>query len=248
MDIEAIQNTLNLHFQQPDLLKQALTHRSFVNERFDEMIEDNERLEYLGDSILGFLTADMLFRRFPNMPEGEMTRLRSALVRTEALAQLATDCQLGDALIIGKGEAASGGRENLNNLCGAFEALIGALFLDQGLEAVKEFVIPRLTELQKDVMEAALNKDPRSRFQEWAQARYSVTPSYHTIDAQGPEHEKTFTVRAFMGEQIIAEGQGRNKRAAAQDAARNALIKRDSGQLKINPSVIHSSKDIATQD
>jgi len=212
----------------------ALTHRSYVNEHVDEDIEDNERLEFLGDAILDFITANMLYRRFPNMTEGEMTRLRAALVRTEALAQFATDLNLGDALRMGKGESNTGGRKRDNNLASGFEALIGALYLDQGLDAVSEFVIPHLTDLQKDVMEEAINKDPRSQFQEWAQAQYSITPTYRTIDSSGPDHDKRFTVAVFIGRFAVTDGQGRSKRIAAQDAARNGLILRDLDEFDVD--------------
>lgn len=233
MEIESLHEIIGIVFNDSALLRQSMTHRSHANEHPDVDIDDNERLEYLGDAILDFITADMLYRRFPGMPEGEMTRVRAALVRTEALAQLANDCHLGEILIMGKGEAASGGRENLNNLCGAFEALIGAMYIDQGLEVVRDFVMPRLTTLQKTVMDEALRKDPRSRFQEWAQAIYGITPHFVTIDITGPEHEHIFTVQCFVGAHFVAEGQGRTKRAGAQDAARNALDLRDQGELKI---------------
>jgi ribonuclease III len=231
LSIETFQENINVHFNQPDLLQQALTHRSYVNENYDA--DDNERLEYLGDAILGYIVADMLYRQYPGMPEGEMTRLRSALVRTESLAQLAIDCRVGEAFIMGKGESAGGGRENLSNLCGAFEAIIGAMHIDQGLQVVTDFVMPRLTALQKEVMEEALRKDPRSRFQEWVQAKYNITPHFTIVDTFGLEHEKIFVAHAFVGEQFICEGQGKNKRAAAQDAARAALDKRDQGDMKI---------------
>lgn len=232
MDIREFQNHIGIQFSQQDLLKQALTHRSYINEHIDEDIEDNERLEYLGDAILDFLTADMLFRRFPNMPEGELTRLRAALVRTESLAQLASEYHVGEAMFIGKGEANTGGREREQNLCGAFEALIGAMFIDQGLDVVKGFVLPRLTELQKDVMDAAIRKDPRSQFQEWAQAIHSITPGYRVISTDGPEHQKRFTVAVYLDDELIAEGQGKSKRAAAQAAARSALILLETGALE----------------
>jgi len=229
------QEQFGVTFQDESLLEMALTHRSYVNEHVTEDIEDNERLEFLGDAILDFITANMLYRRFPNMTEGEMTRLRAALVRTEALAQFATDLQLGEALRMGKGEANTGGRERNNNLASGFEALVGALYLDQGLAAVSEFVIPHLTDLQKDVMEEAINKDPRSQFQEWAQAQYSITPTYRTIDTSGPDHDKRFTVAVFIGQYAVTDGQGRSKRAAAQDAARNGLALRDLEGFHIEP-------------
>ncbi len=231
MDISEFQDYIGIHFNEPNLLKQALTHRSYINEHVEEDIEDNERLEYLGDAVLDFLTADMLFRRFPNMSEGELTRLRAALVRTESLAQLATEYRIGEVMFIGKGEANTGGREREQNLCGAFEALIGAIFIDQGLDVVKSFVLPRLTELQKDVMEEAIRKDPRSQFQEWAQAVYSITPSYKVISTDGPEHQKRFTVSVYLNDEMITQGHGKSKRAAAQAAAREALNLLESGEL-----------------
>jgi len=232
--LAAYQAHIGVNFEDEALLQMALTHRSYVNEHVDEDIEDNERLEFLGDAILDFITANMLYRRFPNMTEGEMTRLRAALVRTEALAQFATDLNLGDALRMGKGESNTGGRKRDNNLASGFEALIGALYLDQGLDAVSEFVIPHLTDLQKDVMEEAINKDPRSQFQEWAQAQYSITPTYRTIDSSGPDHDKRFTVAVFIGRFAVTDGQGRSKRIAAQDAARNGLILRDLDEFDVD--------------
>lgn len=225
IDIDKFQSHIGIQFQQPSLLRQALTHRSYINEHTENAPEDNERLEFLGDSILEFITTDMLYRRFPEMSEGEMTRLRAALVRTEALAQLAAAIRLGDAMLIGKGEANSGGRQRDNNLCSVFEALVGALYLDQGLQTVRDFVIPRLTEMQKEVMDEAIRKDPRSQFQEWAQAQFSITPTYHVVSTEGPEHDKEFLVEVYLGHDKAAEGRGRSKRAAAQSAARAALDK-----------------------
>lgn len=235
LNLTDFQAIIEIQFDDVELLKQALTHRSYINEHVDEDLDDNERLEYLGDAILDFLTADMLYQRFPGMTEGEMTRLRAALVRTEALAQLAAACSVGDALFIGKGEANSGGRERLHNLCGAFEALVGAIYLDKGLDTVRQFVIPLLTELQKDVMEEAIRKDPRSQFQEWAQAVHSITPEYRLVTTHGPDHEKMFVVEVSLGEQLVSQGQGRSKRSAAQSAARAALTRVELGEL--NPDI-----------
>ncbi len=231
LNLTKFQEIIGIQFKDHDLLHRALTHSSYINEHDNEDLDDNERLEYLGDAILDYLTADMVFRRFPTMREGEMTRLRAALVRTESLAQLAVDCRLGDALFIGKGEAANGGRERENTLCAAFEALIGAIYLDKGLDTVRDFIIPRLSQLQKDVMEDAISKDHRSQFQEWAQAVYSITPDYRVAGTEGPEHEKQFIVEAYLDETKIAEGRGKSKRSGAQDAARNALTLREQNAL-----------------
>ncbi len=238
IDLVEFQEILNVRFYQPELLQLALTHRSYVNERTLQNVENNERLEFLGDAILDFITADMLYRRFPMMNEGEMTRLRAALVRTEALARLGADCRVGEALLIGKGEANSGGRQRETNLCRAFEAVIGAIYLDQGLQAVKDFVIPRLTRMQSDVMEDAMNKDARSQFQEWSQAVHNITPEFRVADAVGPEHEKEFIVEAYLNTQKVAEGRGRSKRAAAQDAALNALTLLMKGELDFSPPTV----------
>lgn len=234
MDTIEFQKINALEFRNSELLEQALTHRSYVNEHIEENLDDNERLEFLGDAILDFITADMLYTRYPEMDEGMMTRLRAALVRTEALAQLAVDCRMGEFILMGKGEANSGGRERINNLCSTFEAVVGALYLDRGLQAVKDFVIPRLTELQRDVMEEAIRKDPRSQFQEWAQAKYSITPEFRLAASDGPDHDKDFTVEVFIGEKGIAKGSGKSKRSAAQVAAQAALDLLENGDLNID--------------
>ncbi|GAB4518989.1 MAG: ribonuclease III [Anaerolineae bacterium] len=231
---EAFQQRLGIAFKDIELLKQALTHRSFVNEQGNTDLQDNERLEFLGDAILDYLTADMLFTRFPDMTEGEMTRLRSALVRTEALALIAESFGLGQALLMGKGEANSGGRERLNNLCGGFEAVIGAIYMDQGLQMVKNFILPRLMAMEKDVIDEAIRKDPRSQFQEWAQATHNITPDYRLLAASGPDHEKVFIVGVMVDETQIAEGRGKSKRAAAQDAAKQALKLLEANQLDMS--------------
>lgn len=233
MELNEFQGLLGVRFQTPDLLRQALTHRSYVNERSEENILDNERLEFLGDAILDFVTADLLFTQYPEMPEGEMTRLRSALVRTEALAQLAEEVRLGEAILMGRGEENSGGRERVTNLCRAFEAVIGAIYLDQGLEVVKAFILPRLIQMQPEVLESAIRKDARSQLQEWSQAHHSLTPQYRTVSASGPDHEKAFEVEVAIGEQVIAKGTGRSKQTAAQAAAKAALDLLAQGRLTL---------------
>ncbi len=233
MTVEEFQEVLGVSFVNPYLLEQALTHRSYINEQADDLVEDNERLEYLGDAILDFITADMLYRRYPEMSEGVMTRVRSALVRTDSLAQLALDCQVGAALLMGKGEENSGGRERANNLCSGFEAIIGAMYLDRGLDVVRDFMLPRLTKFQTLVMDEAISKDARSQFQEWSQAEYNITPKYKSISTTGPEHKKEFVVEVILGEQVVAKGKGRSKRNAAQSAARAALNLVKNGDLSL---------------
>lgn len=223
MPVYKFQDIIGIKFNDINLLKQALTHRSFINEQPDAVLEDNERLEFLGDAILDFVTADLLYRQFPAMSEGELTRLRSALVRTESLAELALDCDIGTYLYIGKGEENSGGRTRISNLCRAFEAVIGAIYLDSGLEAVRQFLLPRLAQLQIRVIDEALHKDARSRLQEWSQAHLNITPSYRLSASTGPDHNKEFEIEVLIGERSIAVGSGRSKQAASQAAAQAAL-------------------------
>jgi ribonuclease-3 len=178
------------------------------------------------------MIGNALFHRYPTMPEGEMTRLRAALVRTETLAQLAEDCRLGDYVRMSKGEEGTGGRTRQNILCDAFEALIGALYLDQGLPTVETFVMPLFTPLTEYILAENLHRDARSMFQEWSQAALGVTPLYRVIESVGPEHEKEFTVEVVLGENVVASGNGKSKQSAAQSAARAALKRVEKGELQ----------------
>jgi ribonuclease-3 len=232
MDAEQFQKFNGLTFRQPDLLNQSLTHRSYINEHPDSNLIDNERLEFLGDAVLDFVTGDMLFRRFPDMPEGDLTRLRAALVRTESLASLAIEAKIGQSLRMGKGEEASGGRNRPSNLCGAFEAVVGAIYLDQGLQAAIEFVMPRLEKRLSQVLAESLDKDARSVLQEKSQADYNLTPVYNLVSASGPDHDRQFTFEVVIGDQVAGRGVGHSKQAAAQMAAREALQALENGTFK----------------
>jgi ribonuclease-3 len=223
MDIQQVQTSIGLQFRNPELLRQALTHRSYANEHGTDEVGDNERLEFLGDAVLNFLTGEMLYRRYPDMPEGSLTRLRAALVRTDSLGELALHIQLGQMLNMGRGEESSGGRKRMTNLCAAFEALVGALYLDQGLEAVMAFIHPRFESLLEQVLAEDRDKDARSSLQEWSQASFGLTPRYETVSATGPDHLKEFVVEVLIGEQVAGRGQGRSKQTAAQAAAFAAL-------------------------
>jgi len=233
MRIHEFETIIAVKFNNVNLLRQALTHRSYINEQSDDSLADNERLEFLGDAILDYIVADMLFQQYPNMAEGELTRLRSALVRTESLAELARDCRVGEFLYIGRGEENSGGRERTNNLCRAFEAVIGAIYIDSGLDAVREFICPRLDQLQSKVMDEAIHKDARSRLQEWSQANHNITPIYRLVSATGPDHNKEFLIEVVIGEHVIANGTGRSKQSASQAAALSALEQIASGQVNL---------------
>ena len=215
---------LNLNFIDKTLLLRALTHRSYLNENPDFILGDNERLEFLGDAVLDFLTAGYLYHRFPEMREGELTSLRAALVRTESLANLAHKIDLGRCLYLGHGEEAGGGRRRLAVLCGAFEALVGALYLDQGLAAVEAFVKPLFDPEIEHILADDLDKNPKSLLQELSQAELEITPSYRTIGESGPDHAKEFVVEAVIGRQVYGRGVGRSKQAAARVAAQHALV------------------------
>ena len=214
-----------LAFGDVSLLRTALTHRSYLNEHPDLDWEDNERLEFLGDAVLDLLLAADLFRRFPRAPEGELTALRAALVRRETLARFAGGFDLGEAMFMGHGEVETGGRERPATLCAGFEAVVGALFIDQGLPAVERLVSPLVDREMDDALIEVAGKDPKSRLQEAAQSAFGITPRYRTIRSEGPDHAKTFTVQVFLGEDAYGEGEGHSKRHAAQRAAAAALAR-----------------------
>ncbi len=211
-----------LHFNDLQLVRRALTHSSYVNEN-PEIQEDNERLEFLGDAAIDFLIASWIYRHYPEMDEGQLTRLRSALVRTEQLAAFAEEIHLGEAVLLGHGEEASGGRARQALLCDAFESIMGALYIDSGLEAVAAFLEPRLPGAVAQAMEDESLMDDRSLLQIWAQAELGETPRYRTIDSTGPDHDREFVVEVSVGEQPAAQGRGKSKQEAAQAAASEAL-------------------------
>ncbi len=212
-----------LAFADWSLLRTALTHRSYLNEHPDLDWDDNERLEYLGDAVLDFLLAEFLFERFPLASEGELTGLRAALVRRETLARLAQGMGLGQALFMGHGEVETGGRERHATLCAALEAVIGALYLDGGLDAVRSWVLPLMERELGAAQAEVADKDPKSRLQEKAQGLLGLTPRYRTVHAEGPDHAKIFTVQVTIGDVVCGVGQGPNKQQAAQRAALDAL-------------------------
>ena len=219
-----LEKALGIHFQDPTLLQMALTHRSYIYETAGEGLTSNERLEFLGDSVLAFISADYLYRTFPDLSEGELSDARATLVRGETLANFAREIALGNFLLMGKGEQSSGGSQRV--LASAFEAILAAIYLDQGLETVQRFLLPRLEPLAHSIVSKRLFKDPKSLFQELAQAHDGFTPSYRLISQEGPSHNREFTVEVMLGEQVAGRGQGRNKQAAEQEAARAALLSR----------------------
>jgi ribonuclease-3 len=209
-------------FKNRSLLLRALTHRSYINEHADAG-EDNERLEFLGDAVMDFLSASFLYRRFPEMKEGGLTRMRAALVKTEHLADLAEAMSLGTQLRLGRGEEESGGRQRPTLLCDAFEAMIGAYYLDAGLDAVQSFVEPLFAAAAERILAGEKDVDAKSQFQEWAQAELGQTPHYTVLSVNGPDHQREYTVEVMVGSAAYGTGTGRNKSTATQAAARAAL-------------------------
>jgi ribonuclease-3 len=223
IDLSDHARRLGVRFSDLGLLQRALTHRSFVNEHPEAGLEDNERLEFLGDAVIDFIAAGWLYVRFPAMDEGTLTRLRAGLVRNETLARLSTTLGLGSLMLFGKGEEDGGGRRRASNLGSAFEALVGAMYLDQGLEAARTFVEPRFAPVLDHIMREQSDKDAKSRLQEWTQATLNITPLYRVAAIEGPEHLRQFTVEVLIANEVWGRGQGRSKRIAAQEAASAAL-------------------------
>jgi ribonuclease-3 len=212
----------NLPFSNILLLTRALTHRSYVNENPDA-VEDNERLEFLGDAVLDFITGSWLYHHYPEMTEGQLTRMRSALVRNEQLAEFARRLNLGRALRLGRGEIQAGGRSRNALLCGAFEALVGALYLQTDITSVKRFIVPFLESVSSRIILSLDEGDPKSHLQEWAQAQAIGTPRYHTVSESGPDHERVFEIKVTINGRVFGSGTGRSKQIAEQDAAQSAL-------------------------
>jgi ribonuclease III len=222
--VEKFEEQAGVEFQDKSYLQRAFVHRSYLNEAGDSFgLSDNERLEFLGDAVLSFVTSELLYNRFPNALEGDLTSLRAALVRRETLARFAAFFGLGEYLLLGHGEEDSGGRTRPATLCATFEAVIGALYMDQGIDAVRSFLAPMLDEELNRVAGDALSKDPKSRLQEWVQSEMGVTPRYKTISTIGPDHARTFVVQVTADKHPIGLGRGRSKQEAAQLAAAMAL-------------------------
>ncbi len=219
-DLAALQKALGVSFNDLSLLEQALVHGSYANENPD-IAASNERLEFLGDAILGLIIAEELYQRFPQYSEGELTKIRSSLVRQDALSRMARAISLGNYLYLGKGEEASGGRRKPANLAGAFEAIIAAIFFDQGLTTVKDFVLRSADKELSQGVEA----DYKSQLQEIIQARHQQPPTYRLIETAGPDHDRTFTVEVRVGNTILGKGSGKSKKMAETEAARSALAR-----------------------
>ena len=224
-DLVELSERLGVAFDDFSLLSRALTHRSYLNENPGSILEDNERLEFLGDAVIDFVVAGYLYHRFPEMDEGELTALRAALVRAETLAKFARDVDLGRYLRMGLGEEESGGRDRTPLLCASFEAVMGAIYLDRGLEEIRPIIEGIIRPMLEDIRAGQLHKDAKSEFQVWAQARFNLTPHYRVAGSEGPDHARTFTVRVMVGGEMWGEGRGPSKQSAAQAAAAEGLLR-----------------------
>lgn len=224
MSFEELENKIHIKFSDKNLLRQAFIHRSYLNE--DKQTKtSNERLEFLGDAVLSFLTSHFLYGKYPNFPEGTLTNIRSGLVKTKTLSNVAQKIDLGSMLYLSKGEEESGGRKNQSLLADSFEALLGAMFLDAGIDTCKRFLEEFLFPQADIIVENKLFIDYKSYLQEVVQEQTKISPVYKVTKSEGPDHNKTFWMQAMQGDTVLGEGMGKSKQEAEQSAAQNALEK-----------------------
>jgi len=222
-DFTKLEQALNLSFKNRDLLVQAFTHRSYLNENPDFYLEHNERLEFLGDAVLELVVTENLYKEYPKKSEGELTNWRAALVNARQLSNIAQELGFNDFLLLSRGEAKETGKSRQYILANTFEALMGAIYLDQGYQICQDFIVKHLISKLPEIIEKGLFKDAKSRFQEEAQERVGITPTYQVLKEWGPDHAKHFLVGVFLGKELIAEGEGSSKQEAEIEAAKNAL-------------------------
>lgn len=223
-DVSKLEDIIHVKFKNAKLLEQALVHRSFLNENHS-ISSSNERLEFLGDSVLSLLVSTKLYQLYPSFPEGKLTGLRSLLVKTKTLGELAKRLHYGEFLLMSRGEEHGGGRENSSLLADTFEAILGAIFLDQGLEVANRFLETFLFPLTGEVQEAGELQDYKSQLQELTQEKTKLSPNYRVLSQTGPDHAKIFTIGVILKNKLLARGSGRSKQEAEQEAARAAIEK-----------------------
>lgn len=222
-DLHKLQTILGTQFSDLDLLRSAVTHRSYLNEHKEATWDHNERLEFLGDAVLELVVTDFLFNKYPDKPEGELTAVRAALVNTVSLSAASEQLGINEFLMMSKGEAKDMGRARQYILANTFEACIGAIYMDQGYAAAQVFIATHLFPKTDEIVHKRLWQDPKSRFQELAQEHHSVTPTYDTVAQEGPDHDRVFTVGVFLKKEQVAAGTGRSKQEAEQAAALAAI-------------------------
>lgn len=225
-DFREFEKIIGIIFSNKALLRQAFTHRSYINENRSAKGGHNERLEFLGDAVLELVVTNYLYDLYPGKTEGDMTSIRSALVNAETCSNVARELHINDFMLLSRGESKDLGRARQYILANALEAVIGAIYLDQGLDKTKEFIYKHITPLTENIVKKGLWMDAKSRFQEKAQEIEGITPSYKTLREYGPDHDKKFTVGVFLGDKLITEGEGESKQDAEQMAAMDALKKK----------------------
>lgn len=225
-DFKKFTEPLGITFNNEDLLRQAFTHRSYINEHPGLGIGHNERLEFLGDAVLELVVTDYLYEKYPNTSEGELTAYRAALVNTNSISDAARDLGMNDYLMLSKGESKDSGKSRAYILANTFEAFIGAIYIDQGYDQAKEFIAGTLFDKIESIVAKGTYRDSKSLIQEKAQEEVGVTPSYRILKEVGPDHDKTFTVGIYFGQDLIAQGKGHSKQTAETEAARLALIEK----------------------
>lgn len=222
-NFQELQKKLDIKFKNKDLLKQAFIHRSYLNENPGFSLGHNERLEYLGDAVLELIVTDYLYKNYPDLAEGEMTSLRAALVNSQMLLQISDRLDFNEYLYLSKGEAKEINRGRQYILANTFESFVGALYLDQGYRSAEKFILKNLIPELKNVIEKKLWRDSKSLFQEAAQERAGITPTYEVLEASGPDHAKKFIIGVYLEKELVAKGEGASKNEAQQQAAENAL-------------------------
>ena len=222
-DFSSFENKIGYTFGDKGLLEQAFTHRSYLNENRNLKGEHNERLEFLGDAVLELVVTEYLYAKYKEKPEGELTAVRAALVNTVSISEAAMNLGMNDFLRLSRGEARDTGRARAIILANAFEALIGAVYLDAGYDPAKKFIGEQLFHKTDEIVAKRLWQDAKSRFQELSQERHKVTPLYQLLGQSGPDHDRVFVVGAYLGSEKVATGEGRSKQEAEQDAAQKAL-------------------------
>lgn len=223
INLKDLEKNLNVKFKNKALLEQALVHKSYLNENPTVKTGNNERLEFLGDAILSFLVAEKLYEKFTHLPEGELTNLRSLLVRTTTLAKLAKRLKIGQFLKLSKGEVGEGGKTNPNILADALEAIIGAIYLDLGMAAARKFIKTKILEHLPKLTRDGNNNDYKGKLQMLIQEKHHITPKYKVLSEAGPDHAKQFEIAVFLGKKQLATGFGKNLKMASQAAAKAAL-------------------------
>jgi ribonuclease-3 len=222
-NFENLEKKLGIKFKNKDLLTQAFTHRSYLNENPKFNLEHNERLEFLGDAVIELIVTDYLYQKYPKKPEGELTNWRAALVNAKMLANVAENLGFNDFILLSKGGAKEGGKARSYILANTFEALLGAIYLDSGYEPADKFIKKYLLKNLENIIKEGSYKDSKSKFQEQAQEKSGITPAYKVIKESGPDHEKQFVVGVYLGRELVAEGQGSSKQEAEEAAAELAL-------------------------